>query len=281
MKAVVFSGTTEGRRFSKKLAELGVAVTVCVATPLGAEEQGEMAGITVHAGRLQPDAMAALLAGADLCVDATHPYAVDATRNIRAAAVQAGVEYRRLLRAQSPLPPGCAVFETAAQAAEYLAGTEGNILLATGAKELAVFAGLEPARLYPRVLPTPEGIAACEAANVPHRNIIAMQGPFSLALNKALITQFQIRYLITKDGGAAGGFAEISIRKLTNSTDCFFCTGCLSTCMFTAISTYTAMSIFPLMTFNSFIFSTTTFIFLLVCTLRLHPFNTSTVVRWI
>ena len=199
MKAVVFSGTTEGRRFSKKLAELGVAVTVCVATPLGAEEQGEMAGITVHAGRLQPDAMAALLAGADLCVDATHPYAVDATRNIRAAAVQAGVEYRRLL---------CAVFETAAQAAEYLAGTEGNILLATGAKELAVFAGLEPARLYPRVLPTPEGIAACEAANVPHRNIIAMQGPFSLALNKALITQFQIRYLVTKDGGAAGGFAE-------------------------------------------------------------------------
>lgn len=208
MKAVVFSGTTEGRRFSKKLAELGVAVTVCVATPLGAEEQGEMAGITVYAGRLQPDAMAALLAGADLCVDATHPYAVDATRNIRAAAVQAGVEYRRLLRAQSPLPPGCAVFETAAQAAEYLAGTEGNILLATGAKELAVFAGLEPARLYPRVLPTPEGIAACEAANVPHRNIIAMQGPFSLALNKALITQFQIRYLVTKDGGAAGGFAE-------------------------------------------------------------------------
>ena len=165
----MFSGTTEGRRFSQKLAELGVAVTVCVATPLGAEEQGEMAGITVHAGRLQPDAMAALLAGADLCVDATHPYAVDATRNIRAAAVQAGVEYRRLLRAQSPLPPGCAVFETAAQAAEYLAG---------------------------------------EAANVPHRNIIAMQGPFSLALNKALITQFQIRYLITKDGGAAGGFAE-------------------------------------------------------------------------
>lgn len=204
----MFSGTTEGRRFSKKLAELGVAVTVCVATPLGAEEQGEMAGITVHAGRLQPDAMAALLAGADLCVDATHPYAVDATRNIRAAAVQAGVEYRRLLRAQSPLPPGCAVFETAAQAAEYLAGTEGNILLASGAKELAVFAGLEPARLYPRVLPTPEGIAACEAANVPHRNIIAMQGPFSCQLNKALIEQFHIRYLVTKDGGAAGGFAE-------------------------------------------------------------------------
>ena len=204
----MFSGTTEGRRFSKRLAALGAEVTVCVATPLGAEEQGRMAGVTVHAGRLMPDAMAALLAGADLCVDATHPYAVDATKNIRAAAAQAGVEYRRLLRAQSPLPEGCAVFETAAQAAAYLAGTAGNVLLATGAKELAAFAALDPARLYPRVLPTPEGIAACEASHIPHRNIIAMQGPFSLALNVALMKQFQICYLVTKDGGTAGGFAE-------------------------------------------------------------------------
>ena len=40
MKAVVFSGTTEGRRFSRRLAGLGAEVIVCVATPLGAEEQG-------------------------------------------------------------------------------------------------------------------------------------------------------------------------------------------------------------------------------------------------
>ena len=40
------------------------------------------------------------------------------------------------------------------------------------------------------------------------RNIIAMQGPFSYALNCALIKQFSIRYLVTKDGGAVGGFAE-------------------------------------------------------------------------
>ena len=208
MKAVVFSGTTEGRRFSQKLAALGVAVTVCVATPLGAEEQGEMAGITVHAGRLQPDAMAALLAGADLCIDATHPYAVEATKNIRAAAAPAGVEYHRLLRAPSPLPEGALVFAGAAEAAQELARTEGNVLLTTGAKELGAFSPVAPERCYPRVLPTQEGIAACEAVGVPHRNIIAMQGPFSRALNEALIQQFEIRWLVTKDGGAAGGFAE-------------------------------------------------------------------------
>ena len=208
MRAVVFSGTTEGRTFSKRLAALGAEVLVSVATDLGAEEQGSTPGVTVRAGRLEPAEMAKLLHGADLCVDATHPYAVEATKNIRAAAQEAGVLYERLLRAPSPLPEGCRVFASAAEAAKALAQTEGNLLLATGAKELAAFAPLARERLYPRVLPTVAGIEACEAAGIPHKNIIAMQGPFSRALNEALMEQFAIRWLVTKDGGAAGGFAE-------------------------------------------------------------------------
>lgn len=208
MKAVVFSGTTEGRAFSKRLGALGVEVLVSVATDLGAEEQGSAPGVTVRAGRLEPAEMAALLQGTDLCIDATHPYAVDATKNIKAAAAQAGVEYHRLLRAPSPLPESALVFACAAEAAQALAGTTGSILLTTGAKELGAFASIPAQRLYPRVLPTQEGIAACEAAGIPHRNIIAMQGPFSQALNEALIRQFEIGWLVTKDGGAAGGFAE-------------------------------------------------------------------------
>ena len=86
MNVVVFSGTTEGRSFSRALAALGAAVTVCVATELGAEEQGCTDGITVRTGRLDAEGMTALLRGAALCVDATHPYAAEATRNIRAAA---------------------------------------------------------------------------------------------------------------------------------------------------------------------------------------------------
>ena len=200
MRIVVFSGTTEGRDFSRAAAALGIAVTVSVATDLGAEEQGQAPGITVHSGRLLPGAMAELLQGAALCVEAT--------KNIRAAANTAGVEYHRLLRAASTLPAGSVVLGSAAQAAQYLAAAQGNILLTTGAKELAAFAGLDAARLYPRVLPTVAGITACEGAGIPHRNIIAMQGPFTLELNLALMQQFHIRYLVTKDGGSAGGFAE-------------------------------------------------------------------------
>ena len=208
MKLVIFSGTTEGREFSRAAAALGAAVTVCVATDLGAEEQGGAPGVTVHAGRLDADEMAALLRDAALCVDATHPYATEATHNIRAAAGMAGVEYHRLLRRASELPAGSVVLPGAGEAAAYLADKAGRILLTTGAKELPAFAALDPARLYPRVLPTLAGITACEAAGVPHRNIIAMQGPFTLGLNVALMRQFKIDYLVTKDGGAQGGFAE-------------------------------------------------------------------------
>ena len=101
------------------------------------------------------------------CVDATHPYAVEATKNIRAAANAAGVEYHRLLRAASTLPAGSVVLGSAAQAAQYLTATQGNVLLTTGAKELAAFAGLDAARLYPRVLPTVAGITACEGRGHP------------------------------------------------------------------------------------------------------------------
>ena len=208
MNVVVFSGTTEGRSFSRALAALGAAVTVCVATELGAEEQGRADGITVRTGRLDADGMTALLRGAALCVDATHPYAAEATRNIRAAAAAAGVEYHRLLRPASPLPAGSVVQADAARAAAYLADRPGRVLLATGAKELPAFAALDPARLYPRVLPTLAGIAACEAAGIPHRNILAMQGPFTEELNTALLRQFHISYMVTKDGGAAGGIEE-------------------------------------------------------------------------
>jgi len=107
MKVVIFSGTTEGRELSRAVAALGIEATVCVATELGAEEQGRTPGITVCTGRLDADAMAALLQGAALCVDATHPYATEATRNICAAAAAVGVEYHRLLRPASDLPAGC------------------------------------------------------------------------------------------------------------------------------------------------------------------------------
>lgn len=208
MKILIFGGTTEGRRLSYGLAELGAEVTVSVATAYGAEEQGEKDGISVVTGRKKEEEMAGLLEGQNLCVDATHPYALEASGNIRRACETAGVAYVRLLREESPLIPEAVYAADAKEAAEYLAEKEGNILLATGTKELPAFDVLERERLFPRILPMAENLAVCEAMGIPRRNIIAMQGPFSQTLNEALMEQFHIRYLVTKDGGKAGGFSE-------------------------------------------------------------------------
>ena len=134
MRCVIFSGTTEGRRLSQELARLGWAVAVCVATGYGREEQGEIPGVAVLAGRMDEEEMARTLRGADLCVDATHPYAVQASRSVRAACAGERVPLLRLLREESPVPEGAAVLSTAQEAADWLSATRGSILLTTGAR---------------------------------------------------------------------------------------------------------------------------------------------------
>lgn len=208
MRFVIFSGTTEGRRLSHELARLGAEVTVCVATEYGREEQGDADGVTVLSGRLEPAAMARLVKRANLCIDATHPYATQVSQNIRTACEAQHTPLLRLLREESSAPEGAEVFASAHDAAQWLQSTEGNVLLTTGAKELDAFAPLGGGRLYPRVLPRMDSLTACLAAGVPSRNILALQGPFSQELNEALIRQYHIRYLVTKDGGQAGGFGE-------------------------------------------------------------------------
>ena len=183
-KVLLFGGTGEGRALAEWMAARGIPHTVCVATEYG--ETLLPAGAEAHVGRMDSGEMEALMraGGYSLAVDATHPYAVEATKNIRAAAARAGVEYHRLLRAPSPLPEGALVFAGAAEAAQELARTEGNVLLTTGAKELGAFAPIAPERCYPRVLPMADSLERCLTLGFPPKNIICMQGPFSRELNE-------------------------------------------------------------------------------------------------
>ena len=206
MRLLIFGGTTEGRVLAGQLSERGHSVTVSVATNLGTEE---LRGIPcrILEGRLDSAEMAGLVCRYDLVIDATHPYAKEASENIAAACASAGVPMRRVLRGPSEIR-GCVYTESCAEAAEYLKDRAGNILLTTGSKELGAFAELSPERLFPRVLPTHGALEQCEALGIPHRNILALQGPFSLEMNMAMIRQYRIGFLVTKDGGGAGGFRE-------------------------------------------------------------------------
>ena len=51
-------------------------------------------------------------------------------------------------------------------------------------------------------------VKKCEDVGVLPKNIIAMQGPFSKNMNKAMIEQYDIKYLVTKQAGDTGGERE-------------------------------------------------------------------------
>ncbi len=207
MKVLLFGGTDEGRALALWMAGKEISFTVSVATEYGAALLP--AGTPVHVGRLDRAGMEALMGeGHTLVVDATHPYAAQATRTIRAAAAGAGLPCLRLLRPPAG-PEGGLRARDMAQAAELLGGMPGNVLLTTGSKELHHFAvpGLVE-RCCPRVLPVADALARCLELGFPPGHIICMQGPFSVEMNLATLRQFDIAVLVTKDSGARGGFRE-------------------------------------------------------------------------
>lgn len=211
-RILVFGGTTEGRRLAGELAGRGAEATVCVASEYGRDmlPAGEP-GLHVHTGALDEAGMAALMknGGFDAVVDATHPYARQVSGHILAAAQKAAVAHYRLLRAGHEVEAGCA-FTSLEEACRFLAETEGAILATTGSRELERYTAIPgyQTRVYPRVLPAEDSIGKCLELGFERGRIIAMQGPFSEALNLALLRQFSIRWLVTKDGGPEGGFEE-------------------------------------------------------------------------
>lgn len=209
MKLVIFSGTSEGHALCRFVSACGGCAGVYVATDYGAAVMEPMHGITVHEGRLDADAMAVALDADTLVVDATHPYAAVVSENLRAACAQTGAQYERLLRPALDSGDVVTVSDTAA-AAEWLNAHPGRALLTTGSKELAVFAAVEGyrERLVARVLPSASVLEQCASIGFAGAQIIAMQGPFSHEMNVALLRQTRADILVTKDTGAAGGFAE-------------------------------------------------------------------------
>lgn len=207
-RLLLFGGTTEGRELALAAAKLGYDVTVSVATGYGAACVPEAPGVTVHTGRLDETAMESLMGGGyALVVDATHPYAVAVSRNVRAAAQRMGLPCLRLLRPESP-HPDCMYADSVAEACTMV--PPGNVLAATGSKEIAAYMAIPgyAQRVYARVLPVESSMEQCRAAGLPDDHILAGRGPFSLEDNVRAMETYHIASMITKDGGAAGGFPE-------------------------------------------------------------------------
>ncbi len=206
----VFAGTSEGRTLCDHLARAGISAKAFVATEYGSAVLPEYAGIEVKVGRLSEGEMSDALSGCATVVDATHPYAVDVSRNLRSAARRAGIRYIRLFRPRSEISQDVVTVENTAAAAAYLVHTEGAVLLTTGSKELAEYTRVPDfeKRLYPRILPDADALQRCLDLGFPPSHVICMQGPFSHEMNLAMLQSANIKWLVTKDAGQAGGLME-------------------------------------------------------------------------
>lgn len=256
-RILIFGGTTEGRELSQFCADRGIPAFVSVASEYGKTLVPQSENLKVLVNRLTEKEMAGLIGRerVRLVADATHPYAAEATENIKSACRAAGAEYIRCLRdtkgslsaetlcgagriwaekgsrsaeelqpvkkkGNFPQAASGTVFyvRDAGEAVRFLEQTEGAIFVTTGSKELSAFAELSDykSRVFARVLPSSEPIRLCERLGISGKHLIGMQGPFSRELNAAMMRQAGAKWMVTKETGKNGGFEE----KLRAAADC-------------------------------------------------------------
>lgn len=243
---VLFGGTTEGRVIARALAKKDVRSAVFVATEYGEQalefdEEKPVAGgigaegvdneggghlsgghlsggrLDVFARRIDEREMRALFEEhrPEMVIDATHPYAAIVSGNISRAAKATGVKYARVLRPSTlerVIKPeeGVHFFRTIEQMVEWINTTDARVFSTLGAKDLPSLAKIRDfdKRVLVRILPTVEGISACNELGFPMKHILGLHGPFSEEYNIAQYLANRADIVITKDTGKAGGFDE-------------------------------------------------------------------------
>lgn len=208
---VVFGGTTEGRIIAETFCNTKLNIHICVATDYGAELLPSGENIHIYTGRMTREEIEEFInnISLDFCLDATHPYALEITENIYSACRSTDINYIRVIRKEE-MAEGIIYAESIEKVAELLNKNEGNILIATGSKELEKYTEIKDyeKRCFPRILPSAENIEKCHSLGFESKNITAMQGPFSEEMNYCLLKHINAKWLVTKSSGKEGGFIQ-------------------------------------------------------------------------
>ena len=209
---LLLSGTSEGRVLGGRLREVGLPFVASVTTP---EARALFAKIEpppeVLVTRFSGDSLATFLRERRVraILDATHPFAYRISEKAQDAAAQANIAYIRYERPESALASGVGdiTFVPDLEAAARVCLERGTrIFLTTGANTLLTFREVMARKLVmARILPTVASLTRALDAGLTPAQIIALRGPFSQALECALLREYQIDLLVSKESGAAGG----------------------------------------------------------------------------
>lgn len=207
----VIGGTKDSRDFLEKIVKSTTDIIVTTATEYGGKLL-ENLPVKTLCKKLTYSMMVDFVKenSIDKIVDLSHPYAMEVSQNAIDISKELQIEYFRFEREEiSFLPQKYIEFDNIESLVEYLEGVEGNILVTLGSNNIPHFSKLKNlGNFYFRILPKWDMVKKCEDVGVLPKNIIAMQGPFSKNMNKAMIEQYDIKYLVTKQAGDTGGERE-------------------------------------------------------------------------
>ena len=208
------AGTSDARALALTIKEAGYNILTTVVTENAGKEMKRV-GLDVYVGRLTNQDFTKLIQdqGFKVVVDASHPFAEEASKNALSSAQEANVPYIRYEReSQTFHQPGITMVENYEEAAEVASEKKGVIMLTTGSKTLDIFTRRlldQPnTRVIARMLPRIDNMEKCEKLGFPQKDIVAIQGPFTKEFNTALYKQYGVTTMITKESGKAGSVDE-------------------------------------------------------------------------
>ena len=205
----LIAGTKDGRKLAEFLSDNGYEVTASVVSEYGRKILEQYKKIKVNDKKLNSDELTEILAGFNLLVDASHPYASNISLNAMASCKRVKIPYIRYERADVETSYKnifhVSDYEEAAKVASKLGK---NIFITTGSRNIQKFVDsdeLKNCNLTVRVLPSAEVLTECEKIGLTPKQIIAMQGPFSTELNIKLFEHTDAEVVVTKNSGQIGG----------------------------------------------------------------------------
>lgn len=210
MKIFLIAGTEDGRKLAKFLADKNFQVTASVVSEYGKKILEQYENISVISKKLNAAELEKILREENfqILVDASHPYAENVSQNAIQACENLNIFYIRYERPEVEISyKKIYRVESYEQAAEVSASLGKNIFLTTGSRNLKKFLSCDAVKdcnVTARILPTAEVLSECEKFLSP-KNIIAVQGPFSVELNAELFKHVQAEVIVTKNSGEVGG----------------------------------------------------------------------------
>ena len=209
----LFSGTSDGNKIAQGLISKNYPLRVFVASQYGKSVAAEtLPQKIIEAGRMNEDEIFARgeQETPQKVIDATHPFALEISKNLMRYCKKKDIPYIRYERPEETVTgEGIHYVNDAGKAAEKAKSLGKRILLTLGSKNIEEFLCDElRGRLYIRMLPDPQLIEDLLSKGILPDRIIAIQGPFSISMNHAIMQDYSIDCLVTKSSGKEGGVPQ-------------------------------------------------------------------------